>query len=388
MEDFKIPIPTTSRVRFERHRCASRPRLPDSLKPTPTLTPTPIVCLTTARVAGLLSPSDLQDRQRLDELQSNLRTHSEHKKKVFNYLVTVKSKRQEEEGGEFDITEGDVTENAIAGNMLDVLDTLDELLSGADQRLMENGAKAKGPRSLAGALEPLIKGNMETVTDEYGEMVGDIKIRNPLPESLQNKMEEERTSRSEHGVSVKRIKLPAWKAMMDEETPPGSPFSRDLFAKDHIEGEPVMSLVPDHLVKNDEEVKAKAGPFEPRMTSSAAVKAMFERFLGPSKAVETDRLARAEGKAQQKVEKATEKGGDWAPPVPPRIVRRRQRKQIEDGAREAQAVVMESQHAQSKPSFHVNVLYLVLMNILQKEGAPLTEDAKDLYPSSRKLHHQ
>ncbi|KAF8445207.1 hypothetical protein BGX38DRAFT_1143554 [Terfezia claveryi] len=348
MEDFKafaIPIPTTSRVRFERHRCASRPRLPDSLKPTPTLTPTPIVSLTTARVAGLLSSSDLQDRQRLDELQSNLRTHSEHKKKVFNYLVTVKSKRQEEEGGEFDITEGDVTENAIAGNMLDVLDTLDELLSGADQRLMENGAKAKGPM-------------METVTDEYGEMVGDIKIRNPLPESLQNKMEEECTSKSEHGVSVKRtFKLPAWKAMMDEVTPPGSPFSRDLFAKDHVEGEPVMNLVPDHLVTNDKEVKANAGTFEPRMTSSAAVKAMFERFLGPSKAVETARLAKAEGKAQLKAGKVTGKGSDLVPPVPPRIVRRRQQRQKEDGAREAQAVAVKSQPAQSKPPFHFNVLY-------------------------------
>ena len=356
MEEFTslgIPTPTPSRVRFQRHRCTSRPRLPDSLKPTPTLSPTPIVSLTTTRVAGLLSPTDLQVRQRLDELQSNLRTHSEHKKKVFNYLVTVKSKRQEEEGGELDISEGDVTEHAIAENMLDVLDTLDELLSGADQRLMKRGAEPKGPRPLPRTIEQLKKGMMGDVTGECGDMFGDMKLRKPLPEPLQG-----RTNKPEHGGSVNcSYKLPAWKAMMDEDTPPGSPFSRTLFGEDHVEGEPVIELVPDHLVKNDEEVKAKAEPFEPQMTSTAAVKAMFEKFLGSNNTAETatNISSEGEGKAtdksngqvQQSVQDIDfmEKRGDLVPSAPPRIVRRKQQQQKGGEAHGAQG---ESQFAQSK----------------------------------------
>ncbi|KAF8418183.1 hypothetical protein EV426DRAFT_342567 [Tirmania nivea] len=293
--------------------------------------------------------------------------------------------------------------------MLHVLDTLDELLSGADQRLMEKEAKPKGPRALAGTLEPLKKGTMEAVTGEYGDMFGDMQIRNPLPESLQAKMKEGHTgtNKPEHGKSVKRsFRLPAWKAMMDEDTPPGSPFTRSLFSDGHVEGEPVMELVPDHLVTNDEEVKAKAEPLEPQLTSTAAVKAMFEKFLGPSKTGETattvitattaatTTTASGEGKVQLSFQdKVTmEKGGHL---VPPRISRRRQQKRGEDVAHEAQAmVVVESQPTQSKSRLHVNVLHsrsACINKHLQKlepEGAPLAEDTKNLYPSLGRLHHQ
>ena len=231
-----------------------------------------------------------------------------------------------------DISERDVAENAIAENMLDVLDTLDEMLSGADQRLMEMEVKP-----------------------------------------LQIKKEEGHTNKP--GESVKfSFKLPAWKTMMDEDTPPGSPFSRSLFAEGHTEGESVMELVSDHLVKNSKEIKAKAEPFEPLVTSTAAVRAMFEKFLGPSKTAETAETAKSaknasgEGHLQQMVEKTTaaekrgegqaqqdiqdkvfmEKIRDSVSPVVPRIIRRRQQKPKEDGAHKVQAAVVASQPERSK----------------------------------------
>jgi len=264
-----------------------------------------------------------------------------------------------------DISEGDVTENAIAENMLDVLDTLDELVSGADQRLMENEGKPKGPRPLAGALEPPREGTVEAVTDEYGDMFADPPLT-----------KEGHTTKPEHGGSVKRssFKLPAWRAIMDEDTPPGSPFSRTLFAEDHVEGEPVMELVPDHLVQNDEEVKAKVEPFEPLMTSTAAVTAMFEKFLGPNNTAETAKTVCDEGKSQQQVEKANEKSDDKrdsvrpVPPLSPRIVRRRQQQQ-KDEAREPQAAVVESQPSKSKSP-------------IPRSRSACTNNAKGLYPRS------
>ena len=261
-----------------------------------------------------------------------------------------------------------MAENQIAENMLDVLDTIDEILSGADQRLMEKGAKSKEPKPLAGALEPLKKVTIEAATGKCSDVCGDMKICNPLPEASQNKNGEGYTNKPKHDESVKRsFKLPAWKAMMDEDTPPGSPFSRSLFADGHVEAKPVMELVPDHLVKNEKEVKSKAEPLEPRMTSTAAVKAMFEQFLGPSKTAETARttLAAPEGKARQKAgnfageaskgqnvqdKVSMEGGGDPVLPVPPRIVRKRQQKQKEDGA---QAAVVESKSTHSKSPLHV-----------------------------------
>ena len=334
MDEFKplggpLPVPT----HLQRDRYTSRPSPHDPIKPTLTLSTPPIPPVIATSVADPLSPPDLKERQRLDELQSNIRIQAELKEYIFNYLVNFRRGGQEE-GGELDIRESHVGENTIAENMLDVVGMLDDLLSRAYPGVMEARARVTRPSALAGGI-----GSLRTPEN--------VKIRNPPPAK-------------ERPTSAKKVRfrLPAWDTMMDEETPPGSPIKRTLFPED---GESVAGLDPNDLVSNGERVKANVDPPEPPITSTVAVKAMFEKLLGPNDTAETAMALGAEGKHE--LAKATEKRdykvqpnetpmknhGDSVPPVSPRIVSGRQQKRNENAAREPQAAAGESKPAQSKP---------------------------------------
>lgn len=264
-------LPAPPRARIRRNR-ASRPRLPDSLKPTPTLSRESLRSSTANHIAEFLSANELRDRRKIDELQANLRAHAEHKLRVFDYLLAVKASKQEaEDGGGFEINPEDVADNEIAGHMLSILNTLDVMIAGADQRLIEAGSKLKRP--VKGLLTQLEVAPVENVIEERNKIDASVIDR---PSTAV----EEVSTKSAHDDDEGRVQytLPVWKNVQDKQTAPRIPFqSLSQTAPETVH----MPKVQDSVQANDSSPERTDLQIAPAVIDPMAVEHMSEQLLSP-----------------------------------------------------------------------------------------------------------
>lgn len=236
-------------------RFSHKPRLPESLRPTPTLSP-----MGKSTRSVHFAP-DVSLGEDIDSLQADLRTHAEHQQKVFSYLVKVHALRQQEEGGDNDLEDEEVTTNEIAGLVLDVLDVLGGMVNAAKERVITATKRSQGPKPLSGQMSPHQMDHSEGLPEEESCMLDEIKqqpaaaqdqtqLTQSQSRQVQSTQAQAQGQSTEVSVQKKRVeddgipmlfKLPKWKAMMEQDTPPGSPFSRSLFI-DAPEGVPVLKL--------------------------------------------------------------------------------------------------------------------------------------------------
>lgn len=234
----------------ERPRLVSMPRLPNSLKPKPSLSAISTIFMTPKPIEKRLTPDSLVMRQRLDELQGSLRVHAEHQQRVSDYLAIVNGVRLE--GGAINISpcEGK-TDDTIPKLTLNILDLLDQLVQEADQRLINNAAKEDGSKAPYGMLQMKVEAKSE--------------VSGPHIEYAQS-----------------RFKLPPCGKIIEEETPPKSEPNRST-SHDAVVALPALDSTEGPIEETSEPLEESSKEFEPPLRTLQGVKALFETALGPRK---------------------------------------------------------------------------------------------------------
>ena len=225
------------------------PRLPNSLKPKPSLSPIPPIFTTPKPIEKRLTPESLTVRQKLDELQGSLRAHAEHQQRVSDYLSIVKAVRTDEEDSVVNTPSGGETGGMIPQLTLDILDLLDQLVEEADQRLIDTAIKENGPSN----------GMLQTETEANSKVPG-----------------------SHLECAQPRFKLPSWEKIIEEEVPSSSKLNRSL-SNDAAVTPPAFDLTEGLIQGTSELFEESSEEFEPPVTTPLGVKALFEAILGPRK---------------------------------------------------------------------------------------------------------
>ncbi|KAF8466990.1 hypothetical protein BDZ91DRAFT_793972 [Kalaharituber pfeilii] len=192
-----------------------------------------IMPVDTRGFAELLTPEQLRHRRKIDLLQDELRAHAERQKRQVSEKQAKQRQDNAEKKQDADTIEDREEANVkIADLVLGVLDKLDTMVHEADERLIYAksaettvAGRPKGPRPLKGSIKPFKQESvLDGVPKEFQGMFGDMKVRAHRQQSTEQPIKAAKEPK-------RAVKLPPWRHMMEEKTPPGSPFSRKLIVE-------------------------------------------------------------------------------------------------------------------------------------------------------------